>query len=536
METLVDLLIGHASGARRAALLFEDQVYTYPDLEALSNRAAHALIEQGVRPGDIVCQVVRSRPALIINLFGIIKSGAIYAPLNPSLTERELAAQLADCCPSIVIADDEGLVGHAIESAVAGLPGCRVWPVAALADHTRSMPDSAPRPSIDPDGPALLFYTSGTTGRSKGVELSHRNVLTNARQVLDRTGVGPQDRLLVVMPIFHVNALCNQVVVPFLAGASIALRPRFVLEEFWPAVARYRPTYFTAVPTILGRLLEGPEPSTELDVSSLRFARTGAAPLSMELQRRFETRFGLPVIVSYGLTEATCTVTMNPPKRAARRLGSVGTVLDGLEVRVLGLDETEQPVGSVGEVVVRGPTVMVGYRGLPEETKEAIPDGWLRTGDLGYLDGDGYLFLTDRKKDIIIRGGENISAREIEDVLYAHPLVADAAVVGAPDPEFGEQVVAFVVLRGEDRSAIRVGEALLAHCRERLARLKVPTRIEVLEELPKNAVGKVAKQELRRRSKSANGMVRPCSCPCQQVGWQEAPNERSTPCLRSITV
>src|SRR5262245_5005114 len=250
METLVDLLADHASEAGRAALLFKDQVYTYRDLEILSNQVAHALIEQGVRPGDIVCQVVRTHPELIINLFGILKSGAIYAPLNPSLTERELTAQLADCRPSIVITDDEGHVKQAVESAAAGLPGCRVWSVAGLADHMRKMPDTGAGRAIDPDGPALLFYTSGTTGRSKGVELSHRNVLTNARQVRDRTGMAASDRLLVVMPIFHVSALCNQVAVPFLTGASIALRPRFVLEEFWPAVTRYRPTYFTAVPTI----------------------------------------------------------------------------------------------------------------------------------------------------------------------------------------------------------------------------------------------------------------------------------------------
>src|SRR5262245_24311436 len=200
------------------------------------------------------------------------------------------------------------------------------------------MPASPPERSIDLQGPALLFYTSGTTGRSKGVQLSHMNVLTNARQVLARTGVEPRDRLLVIMPIFHVSALCNQIVLPLLAGASIVLRPRFVLEDFWPCVARYRPTYFTAVPTILSRLLEGPAPPSELDVSSLRFVRTGAAPLSSELQRRFEARFGLPVIVSYGLTEATCTVTMNPPSHEARRLGSVGTALDGVEVRVLGLE------------------------------------------------------------------------------------------------------------------------------------------------------------------------------------------------------
>jgi long-chain acyl-CoA synthetase len=499
VKTLAELLASQESVAERPALLFEDRVYTYAELEALSNRVGHVLIGQGLQPSDVVCQVARSRPELIFNLFGILKSGAIYAPLNPSLIQRELAAQLTDCQPSLVIADEE-LAEGTVASAVAGLPGCRVWSIGELITRARKMSASPPDRSIDPEGPALLFYTSGTTGRSKGVQLSHMNVLINAEQVLARTGIKPDDRLLVIMPIFHANALCNQVVVPFLAGAAIALRPRFVLEEFWPCVAHYRPTYFTAVPTILSRLLEGPAPAPELDVSSLRFVRTGAAPLSLELQRRFEARFGLPVIVSYGLTEATCTVTMNPPSHEARRLGSVGTALDGVEVRVLGPEGAEESIGSVGEVVVRGPTVMLGYRGLPDATKDAIPDGWLRTGDLGYLDRDGHLFLTDRKKDIIIRGGENISAREIEEVLHAHPLVQEAAIVGAPDSEFGEVVVGFVVLRSTVQIQGRADEVLLAHCRDRLARFKVPTRIEVLKEIPKNAVGKVAKQELRGRA------------------------------------
>jgi acyl-CoA synthetase (AMP-forming)/AMP-acid ligase II len=219
----------------------------------------------------------------------------------------------------------------------------------------------------------------------------------------------------------------------------------------------------------------------------------------VEVQRRFEARFGLPVIASYGLSEATCTITMNPPTREGRKLGSVGTALDGLEVKVFGPDGTEQPIGQVGEVVVRGATLMLGYLGLPKATVDAIPDGWLRTGDLGYLDQDGYLFLTDRKNDVINRGGENISAREVEEVLYEHPLVVDAAVVGAPDAAYGELVVAFVVLRSGAPSPASVIEELITHCREQLARFKVPTRIETLEELPKNTVGKVAKQELRGR-------------------------------------
>jgi acyl-CoA synthetase (AMP-forming)/AMP-acid ligase II len=501
METLADLLAHRTPSSGERALLFDDLSYAYGDLEVHSNRVAHALIRLGVKPGDIVCQVIGSRPELIINLFGIIKCGAVYAPLNPSLTERELAAQLADCQASMVIADDD-LVIQKIAVAAGASTQCRVLCVADLSAYDKDMPHSAPLRSLDPDGLAVLCYTSGTSGRPKGVQLSHRNVLMNARQVCDRTGVGPEDRLLVIMPIFHANGLCNQVVVPFLAGASIVLLRRFVLEEFWPAVIHYRPTYFTAVPTILTRLLEGPEPPPRAQWSSLRFARTGAAPLSVEVQRRFEERFALPVIVSYGLSEATCTVTMNPPTLESRKRGSVGMALDGLSVRVLGSNGTEQPVGTVGEIATKGPSVMLGYLGLPEETAEAIRDGWLRTGDLGYLDQDGYLFLTDRKKDLIIRGGENISPREVEEVLYSHAAVAEAAVLGLPDPIYGERVVAFVVLRDVSRSQADVVEELLAYCRTRLARFKVPAQINVLHDMPRNAVGKIAKQELRGRSTS----------------------------------
>ena len=494
VETLADLLIGRPALSNRTALLFSDQAYTYADLESQSNQVANALIAQNIQSGDFVCQAVASRPELIVNLFGILKSGARYAPLNPSLTERELSEQLTDCRPTVLIAEDE--VAEKLRDAPASAPGLRLWRVGEWAAECRRMPDKRPSREVDPQGPALLFYTSGTSGRSKGVQLAHKQVLINARQVLERTDAGPEDRLLVVMPVFHANGFCNQVVLPLLAGASIALRPRFVRDEFWSEVARYRPTYFTAVPTIMSRLLDGPELSPAAERSSLRFVRTGAAPLSLELQRRFESRFELPVISSYGLTEATCTVTMNPATREGRRLGSVGKALDGLELMVLGEDNSARPAREIGEVAVRGPTVMLGYRGLPEATAEAIQDGWLRTGDLGYLDEDGYLFLTDRKKDIIIRGGENISSREIEEVLTAHPLVSEAAVVGAPDAQYGEQVVAFVVLRDRASSLKCVEAELLAHCRVRLARFKVPARIEEINDLPKNAIGKVLKQAL----------------------------------------
>jgi len=495
LETLADLLVSRPALSNRTALLFGDEAFTYAELESRSNQVANALIAQNIQSGDFVCQAVGSRPELIVNLFGILKSGARYAPLNPSLTERELSEQLTDCQPVVLIAEDE--VAQKLRSPPASARGLRVWRLGEWAAECRRMPDKRPSRELDPEGPALLFYTSGSSGRSKGVQVAHEQVLMNARQVLERTDAGPEDRLLVVMPVFHANGFCNQVVLPLLAGASIALRPRFVGDEFWSEVARYRPTYFTAVPTIMSRLLEGPEIPPAAERSSLRFVRTGAAPLSLELQQRFESRFELPVISSYGLTEATCTVTMNPATREGRRLGSVGKVLDGLELMVLGEDNSARLAREVGEIAVRGPTIMLGYRGLPEATAEAIQDGWLRTGDLGYVDEDGYLFLTDRKKDIIIRGGENISSREIEEVLTAHPLVAEAAVVGMPDAQYGEQVVAFVVLRDRVSSPKSVEAALLAHCRARLARFKVPVLIEPMNDLPKNSIGKVLKQVLR---------------------------------------
>lgn len=499
MDTLAGLLSYRPDLADRLAILFEDSAYTYADLEALSTRVAHALVGQGIKPRDVVCQVAGSHPEQIINMFGILKCGATYAPLSPSLTERELAAQLSDCRPSVVIADD-GVIARKVYLAGAELQGFQVRQVRELSAHARELPRSPIRIPINPNDLAVLCYTSGTTGRSKGVQLSHRNVLTNARQVLQRTGARTDDRLLVMMPIFHVNGFCNQVVLPFLAKASIAMLPRFIPEEVWPSVVRYKPTYFTAVPTMLHRLLDGPDPPPEMFPTSLRFVRTGAAPLPVTVQRRFEARFEVPVIASYGLSEATCTLTMNPPTREGRKLGSVGTVLDGLEVKILGSDEKEQAMDQVGEVVARGDTLMVGYLGLPEVTAEAIPDGWLRTGDLGYFDDEGYLFLTDRKDDMIKRGGEKVSAREVEEVLYEHPMVVEAAVVGATDIAYGEVVIAFVVLRSEVTSPANVVEELTAHCRLQLAKFKVPARIEVWKELPKNTVGKVAKKELRERS------------------------------------
>jgi acyl-CoA synthetase (AMP-forming)/AMP-acid ligase II len=493
--TLGEILARQAArpALRDRPFIFADgDAVTYGELDRLATRVAGRIAGAGVAPGDVVCALLPNSPGFMVDMFGAYRAGARFCPLNPRLTPAEIRFQLADSGARAVLTDAE----HAplFARLAAELPSLAHVLVLAGLEDLAGLPDpSGMGPSVvdDPDAVALVMYTSGTTGSPKGVMLSHRNVVLNASQVMERTEVTERDRVLHIMPLFHTNGIVNTTVGPLLAGASIALRPRFDLSDFWPAVARFRPTYFTGVPTVYSRLLAAPDPG--LDRSSLRFVRCGSAPMPVDLQERVEAWLGVPVVISYGLAEGTCTSTMNPVS-GRRKAGSVGVPLAGQEVEIHDEEGRELPAGTVGEVCIRGGTVMQGYLNRPEETAAALRDGWLRSGDLGYVDADGYLFLTDRKKDIIIRGGENISAREVEDVLYRHPAVLEAAVVGAADPEFGEQPVACVVLR---QGATTAPDELIGFCRERLARFKAPRRVLLLDDLPKNAVGKIAKAALR---------------------------------------
>jgi long-chain acyl-CoA synthetase len=300
-----------------------------------------------------------------------------------------------------------------------------------------------------------------------------------------------------VLPLFHVNGIMVSVVSPLLAGGSTFIAERFHAASFWATVEQVRPTFFSAVPTIYALLVS--RPGGPADVTSLRFVICGAAPMPRQLIGEFEQRFGVPVVEGYGLSECTVACTLNP-LHGARKAGSVGLPLPGVDVAVVDPADQQLPAGQPGEVVVRGPNVMRGYLNRPEETAQVLRGGWLHTGDVGRFDGDGYLTLVDRVKDLIIRGGENIYPKEIEDVLYAHPAVLEAAVVGQPDPVFGEQPVAFVTLR----PGFDVGpEDLIEHSRQSLARYKVPRTVHIEETLPKNAVGKVAKPVLRDRLRDA---------------------------------
>jgi len=451
---------------------------------------AALLADAGLRPGGVLAIMLPNRVELITSMFAAWRLGAAVTPVNPALTGQEARYQIDDAGAHVVIAD--GASAAKLEGG-----GHRIIPVEDVTSPAR-----APEPVPVQAGPgtlALLIYTSGTTGRPKGVMLDHANVLATAELIVAWFEMTEETRSLLILPLFHVNGVMVSVVSPLLAGGSTFIAERFDAATFWATVQRARPTFFSAVPTIYALLVS--QPGEQVRTRNLRYVICGAAPMPPELISEFEQRFGVPLVEGYGLSECPVVCTANPV-HGVRKAGSVGLALPGVDVGVVDPAGQLLPAGQAGEVVVRGPNVMRGYLGRPAESAAALREGWLHTGDVGRFDDDGYLTLVDRVKDMIIRGGENIYPKEIEDVLYAHPAVLEAAVVGRPDAVFGEQPVAFVALRPGRSVAL---EDLIEHCRGSLARYKVPREVYLEEVLPKNAIGKIAKPMLRERLRAAPG-------------------------------
>ena len=440
--------------------------------------AASVLRGRGVGPGDVVAVMLPNRVELVVTLFAAWRIGAAVTPINPALTSAEVGHQLTDSGAAVLVTVE----GAAVDAGVATVG---VGELAGTAE------DDA-EPYSDPAALALLIYTSGTTGKPKGVMLDHANLDAMCRMSIDALRVDARDHCLLVLPLFHVNGIVVSVLTPLLAGGRTTIAGRFVPAEFLAAIERVRPTYFSAVPTIYALLCALPE-DVRPDLSSVRAAICGAAPMPAELIGRFETRFGVPLVEGYGLSEGTCASTVNPLD-GVRKPGTVGLPFPGQQIAILGPDGQRVTDGSAGEVLIHGPNVMRGYLGRPEETARTVVDGWLHTGDVGRIDADGYLVLVDRVKDMIIRGGENIYPKEIENVLYGHPDVLEAAVVGQSHPTLGEVPVAYVALRSDGGAT---ADELLEHCRGKLSKYKWPTEVTLLGSLPKNAVGKIDKPTLR---------------------------------------
>ena len=474
------------------------RVVSYRELAALVERTAGLLQALGIRHGDKVSILLPNVLEFYLSYFGAMQLGAVAHPLNIHLKPGELA-YILEHAESRALLTRSDLLPLATE-ALAPLPAPPVvltidgehppardfWALHAAAPAVAAVP-------VEPEDESVLIYTSGTTARPKGVLLTHRNLIADARYLVEGHGFTERDRALAVLPLFHVNGMEVTMVMPLSIGASVVLPERFRASTFWQTIAQYQVTWFSAVPTIYAILLNTPTDLTGLDLSSLRFGMSAAAPLPRAVHEAFEARFGCPILEGYGLSEATDHSTCNPPPPGTRKVGSIGRCM-GHEMRVVDDANRPLPPGVEGEIVIRGENLMKGYYKDPAATAQAIDaDGWLHTGDLGTVDEEGYFFVTGRKKELINRAGEKIAPREVEEVLYRHPDVRDAAVIGVPHPLYGEEVKAYVAL---GPGATTTPEEIMAFCRPHLAEFKLPKSVEFIPAIPRSPSGKIVRRHL----------------------------------------
>lgn len=481
----------------RIAIRFYKRDITYRDLDEQSNRVANGLLKLGVGKGDRVCMLMDNSPEFYYTYFGIIKIGGIAGPVNCWWQIGEIQYLLKDS-GAVALFCDHNYRGH-IDKIIDGTPDLK-HVIEREATDDRFLPfekmltESVELPAVEinPDDVSTIVYTSGTTGNPKGVLLTHRNILTNSWQASLLANIDENDVIMCFLPLFHVNGLVITGTSPLTKGSQIVLRRNFSASEFWECVAKYRVSIFSGVPTVYQILLNTPG-FEGLDVSSLRYGVCGAAPMPVDTIRKFEETFNMIIVEGYGLTESTAGATANPID-GVRKIGSIGIPFAGTEIRILDEEDKEVPQGEVGEICIRGDNVMKGYFNKPEDTAQTLHGGWLHTGDMAYKDEDGYLFIVDRKKEMIIRGGENIYPKELEGIICRHPDVAEVAVVGVPDAIYGEEVMACLVLH-PDR--VLTEEAFQDWCGTNMASYKVPKYVNIRTSLPRNILGKLLKKELK---------------------------------------
>jgi len=477
-------------GGERAVRLDEIEL-SYAELEQMTAQGAALLRDRGVRPGDRVGVMLPNVPAFVVLYYSILRAGGIVVPMNVLLKRREVAYYLGDSGAKLLFAFEEvredaeaGAAEAEADVMVLERGGLPMW----LAPY-EAEPGVA---ETGPEDTAVILYTSGTTGQPKGAELTHANLDGNADVVARAMiKVGPEDVVLGALPLFHSFGQTAAMNASLRSGACLALLPRFDAERALETMQSLAVTVFLGVPTMYTAMLNLPG-RERFELPSLRTCISGGQSLPVEVLHGFEDAFGCKILEGYGLSETSPVACQNRPDRE-RRPGSIGLPVDGTEMKIVDDSGEQLPDGEVGEILIRGPNVMKGYWRRPDATVETVRDGWLHSGDLGRRDSDGYFYVVDRKKEMIIRGGYNVYPREVEEVLYEHPDVSAAAVVGFPDPTHGEEIGAAVVLKnGSNASA----KDLQAHVKGQLAAYKYPRRIWFIEELPKGPTGKILKREI----------------------------------------
>lgn len=507
---LISLFRAAARGhPERAAVFADAPIWTFSALDIATDGVAAGLAERGVAPGERVALYCPNGADFVVAYLGCLKAGAIVVPVNLLLNPREIAFMLRDSGTRAIFI--HAALADTAASALADAPDLSLRigigfdddvPLVGCHLHELVQPAPAPSLALGPADDALILYTSGTTGRPKGAVLTHGNLAANALAVARTLGVKPGvDRVLVVLPMFHAFAGTVGVLMPLLAGAAIVPVPRFDPQAITQAIELHHATIFLGVPSLYAVLLRLGDDRLAA-WKSVRLAISGGAAMPVALLEAFEARFGVPILEGDGPTECGPVTAVNPPD-GPRKLGSIGPPIAGVQMRIADADGNTLSDGKYGEVCVKSPAVMRGYWNLPEETAQAFFDDWFRTGDLGWRDADGYFYLVDRIKDLVISNGINVYPRIIEEVLIRHPSVAEVAVVGEPHRSHGEIPVAYVT--AAPGLAIDTA-ALKAWCREHLGSHEIPRRFEVLDALPKNATGKILKRELRRAGEAERGV------------------------------
>jgi long-chain acyl-CoA synthetase len=475
----------------RVAVRVDDAAMTYQELDEASARVAGLLRERGFRPGDRVGIMLPNVAEVPVVYYGVLRAGGVVVPMNPLLKAREVAYYLGDSGAGLVFAwhtfeEAARAGGEQVNADCIGVDEVSFPKLLATV-----APDFEVADTSDEDT-AVILYTSGTTGHPKGAELTHGNLISNTEvSRADIVQAGPDDVIFGGLPLFHVFGQTVALNVAVSAGACLTLLPRFDAEHALRIIAGHRVTVFEGVPTMYVALLHQPG-RAGYDTSALRMCISGGAALPVEVLRGFDEAFGVPVLEGYGLSETSPVASFNHPGRE-RKPGSIGTPIRDVRLRVVDEDDHEVPAGDVGEIVISGPNVMKGYWQRPEATAEAIRDGWFHTGDLARVDADGYFYIVDRKKDMIIRGGYNVYPREIEEVLYEHPAVAEAAVLGLPHAALGEEVIAAVALK--PGAAVTAAE-LRDYVKSQVAAYKYPRYVWIEASLPKGPTGKIQKRDI----------------------------------------
>lgn len=500
----------------KTAYHFMGKDTSYAEFDQSVSMFASALQGLGIEKGDNVAFLLGNTPHFLISLYAIMRIGATAVPVNPIYTPDEISYIIHNSDAKAVIALD--LLLPLVEQAAGAFPTvehyviCETVPetptkIAALPESVKvkvrsftqliatGNPNVKPI-NVDENETAVILYTSGTTGRPKGAMLTHNNLYSNARDVADYLGYSENDRIVATLPVFHVFALTVVINAPLVKGATILLVPRFSPADVFSIVKEKQATIFAAVPTMYNFMYQFPDGNPD-DFKSVRIAISGGSSLPVALLHNFEEKFDVRISEGYGLSEASPVTCFNPLDRE-RIPGSIGTSIINVENKIINELGDELPDGEVGELIVRGPNVMKGYYKMPEETAATIRDGWLYTGDMARRDENGYFYIVDRKKDLVIVGGYNVYPREVEEVLFTHRDIVEAAVIGLPDVDFGEAVHAFVVLK----EGSKADEAsITAYCADHLAKYKLPKHIDFLDELPKNTTGKILRRSLKDQVK-----------------------------------